>query len=274
MDQIFKSLIMLLIPFNGFSQNNADSLKANFSLLKPIPRSLMRGFETDRPDITESAYTIDAGHFQLETDLFKTDITNFNNIKTIDNYYTFLNLKLGLTHNIDVQLVVSPFVNSKIKIENSVTNTSGFGNVTLRIKKNLWGNNGGKSALAIIPFINFPKQSQKLSGGIILPFAIKLPKDWGLGSQLQTDLIPNNSSNAYHFNFLASVTLTHPLVKKTNFFVESFVIQETKLNLFEYYFNGGLIYEATKNLKVDTGFNYGIKSISNKTYFIGLSFRY
>lgn len=28
----------------------------------------MRDFETDRPDVTESAYTVDAGHFQLETD--------------------------------------------------------------------------------------------------------------------------------------------------------------------------------------------------------------
>ena len=33
----------------------------------------MRDFETDRPDITESAYSVDAGHFQLETDLFKTE---------------------------------------------------------------------------------------------------------------------------------------------------------------------------------------------------------
>ncbi|WP_294333644.1 hypothetical protein [uncultured Chryseobacterium sp.] len=27
--------------------------------------------ETDRPDVTESAYTVDAGHFQYETDLVR-----------------------------------------------------------------------------------------------------------------------------------------------------------------------------------------------------------
>jgi hypothetical protein len=33
---------------------------------------------TDRPDKTESAYTVDAGHFQFEADLVSFGIDNWN----------------------------------------------------------------------------------------------------------------------------------------------------------------------------------------------------
>ncbi|MEO8821382.1 MAG: hypothetical protein ABI267_05890 [Ginsengibacter sp.] len=46
----------------------ADSSKSGYTIFNPTPKKLMRDFETDRPDVTESAYTVDAGHFQLETD--------------------------------------------------------------------------------------------------------------------------------------------------------------------------------------------------------------
>jgi hypothetical protein len=31
----------------------------------------MREMSTDRPDLTESAYTVDAGHFQVEMDVVR-----------------------------------------------------------------------------------------------------------------------------------------------------------------------------------------------------------
>lgn len=274
MNKISCLIILGLSPFIGLAQQKADSSKTSFNFFNPTPKYLMRDFETDRPDVTESAYTVDAGHFQAETDLFKTERINYKKVETVDNYYNFINLKLGLTNKTDIQLVISPFVTSNLKTGNIVSKTNGFGNITLRIKQNLWGNDGGKTALAIMPFINFPKQSQKLSGGVILPFATSLSNNWGFGVQIQTDFVEDQLSNKYHFNYLASATLSHPLCKKTNFFFETFVTQETEIELFEYFFNGGLIYEINNHVKADLGFNYGFKTISPKVYFIGISFRY
>jgi hypothetical protein len=46
-------------------------------LFHPTPRQLMRELSTDRPDRTESPYTADAGHFQLEMDFFNyTDLSH------------------------------------------------------------------------------------------------------------------------------------------------------------------------------------------------------
>jgi hypothetical protein len=43
--------------------------KSQFHLFHPTPDALLREMATDRPDKTESAYTVDAGHFQVEMDL-------------------------------------------------------------------------------------------------------------------------------------------------------------------------------------------------------------
>src|SRR4051794_2985518 len=43
--------------------------KAQYNLFNPTPPEFMRELSADRPDKTESPYTVDAGHFQLETDL-------------------------------------------------------------------------------------------------------------------------------------------------------------------------------------------------------------
>ena len=66
------------------------------------------------------------------------------------------------------------------------TTTDGFGDITTRLKVNLWGNDGGRTALAIMPFLKVPTASDGLGndvveGGIIVPFAFELPAGWSCG---------------------------------------------------------------------------------------------
>ena len=49
--------------------DKALSRKSAYRLFHPTPTADQREMSTDRPDQTESAYTVDAGHFQLEMDL-------------------------------------------------------------------------------------------------------------------------------------------------------------------------------------------------------------
>src|SRR5438093_6841318 len=46
-----------------------QSDKRQYHLFNPTPRAFLRELSTDRPDKTESPYTVDAGHFQIEMDL-------------------------------------------------------------------------------------------------------------------------------------------------------------------------------------------------------------
>jgi hypothetical protein len=54
-----------------------DVNKWQYNLFNPTPRALMREMSTDRPDKTESAYTVD-GHFQFEADLVSFSIDRWN----------------------------------------------------------------------------------------------------------------------------------------------------------------------------------------------------
>ncbi len=44
--------------------------KSRYWLFNPTPENLMRDLTTDRPDMTESPFTVDAGHVQFETNIF------------------------------------------------------------------------------------------------------------------------------------------------------------------------------------------------------------
>lgn len=46
--------LLLFIWCKSYSQLSADSSKSGYNLFHPTPKNLMRGFETDRPDVTES----------------------------------------------------------------------------------------------------------------------------------------------------------------------------------------------------------------------------
>lgn len=51
----------------AFAEERPD--KRAFNLFHATPDALLRDMATDRPDKTESAYSVDAGHYQFEMDL-------------------------------------------------------------------------------------------------------------------------------------------------------------------------------------------------------------
>ena len=259
----------------AFAQQSSN-IKKQFHLFKPTPKNLMRGLETDRPDITESAYSVDAGHFQIETDLFKTVKNGTRSNYTRQNFYNLANLKIGLNNHSDLQLVVENYVTEKVKVGDQLSRSRGFGQLTLRYKHNLWGNDEGKTALAVMPYLSFPTGKfvahQSVEGGIIFPFALALNDDWGMGAQAQIDFIKTESG--YDQQVLNSITFARDFAKNWNAFIESYYTYQLKAAVFNLSVNGGVSYSISDNLKLDAGFNYGLTKNTDKVYFTGFSFRY
>ena len=42
--------------------NSVPPDKSSYNLFNPVPENLMRDLSPDRPDVTESPFTVDAGH--------------------------------------------------------------------------------------------------------------------------------------------------------------------------------------------------------------------
>src|SRR5215831_19582731 len=87
--------------------------KSGFNLFNPTPQECLREMSADRPDRTDSAFTVDAGHFQAEMDFanFTYDRPHVadSNLKIYSVEAAPMNLKVGLWNSVDAQLVLSPY---------------------------------------------------------------------------------------------------------------------------------------------------------------------
>jgi Putative MetA-pathway of phenol degradation len=148
----------IAITSNFASAQSTTVDKNQYSLFDPVPESAMRSFSTDRPTKSNVPYTVDAGHFQYETDLFNFSYMKSGSIQTSTLLAPNPTLKVGLTNNIDFEVNFAPFVN--IDMRDSATGLStrksGPSDLFLRSKVNLWGNDGGSSAFALIPYVKVP----------------------------------------------------------------------------------------------------------------------
>ncbi len=87
--------------------------KSQYTLFNPTPVDKMRDFNTDRPTKSNVPYTVDAGHFQYEGDLF---VYGYDNMSTPDTNITSWTVgnptfKVGLLNNVDFEVNFS-FYNS------------------------------------------------------------------------------------------------------------------------------------------------------------------
>lgn len=267
------------MPVSVFAQD-----KSRYTLLNPAPKELMRGMATDRPDKTESPYTVDAGHYQAEMS-FIDYVYDHNDPDDQDHRSTALgivpvNLKAGLFNNVDLQLVLEPHT---IQWKNGIdkNRVAGFGDIQTRLKVNLWGNDGGNSALAVMPFLKFPTNvdnlgNDDLEGGVIIPLAFKLPADWNLGLMTEFDFNHNGTESGYHSEYINTITVSHGIVGNLSGYVEFFSNNSAESKTkWVATVDTGLTYAVTDDTQLDLGVNIGVtQSAPDLNPFCGLSVRY
>ena len=251
--------------------NSIPPDKSGYSFFKPTPEKYMREMSPDRPDKTDSPFTVDAGHFQLEMDFANLtyDAPNSENGNMQSKGYQIapLNLKVGVFNHTDFQLVLAPWQWERTKDEDTslVGHKSGFGDTTLRVKENLVGNDGGFFALALIPFVILPTSQDQLGhdsveGGLGIPWALDVP-NWDVGFQTTFNCDRNDVGSGHHAEFDNSVSIGHAVIGKLSGHVEFFstVTMEQHsgwIGTFDTWFT----YQANKNLCLDAGVYIGITS--------------
>ncbi len=261
--------------------------KSGYSLFNPTPKALMREMSTDRPDKTESPYTVDAGHVQLETDLvtYTHDRDRRGGANTQVDAWSLapINLKIGLCNRVDLQLVLETWnrVRTADRIKHTVLHQTGFGDLTTRLKVNCWGNDGGSTALALMPFIKAPTNqdhlgNHALEGGLIVPLGVELPGGWGLGMMTVYEHVQNEDSHRYHSAFVNSVTLSHDIIGNLGGYCEFYSeVSTEKGSRWIGTLDLGLTYGFTPNFTIDAGINLGVTpSADDYNPFVGLSLRF
>lgn len=263
-------------------QKNPEQQKTaeKYSLFHPIPKDQMREMQTDRPDVTESPFTLDAGHFQYETDLIRFNHEQSDSKKTHTMLINQGNLKIGITGSTAIQIGFQSFGRQVEKdlVTGERKTTSGIGDLTFRIKQNLIGNNTGNFAMAILPYIKVPTSKyddqSRLEGGLILPMQFKLPGDWKLGFQVEADRLKDTDQQAMHTELLQSITISHALFKGLDGIAETYYTYDFKAHQWSNFLNAAVQVDVAKDFKLDAGLNYGIQHTAAKQYFIGASCRF
>jgi hypothetical protein len=249
-----------------------DPDKAGYFLWKPTPRHAMREMSTDRPDTTESPYTLDAGHFQAESDL--ASVTGEADERSLA--LMGANLKVGLTNWSDLQLVLSPY--ERISDDGSDVR-QGFGDTSVRLKVNLWGNDGGGTAGALMPFVKLPTAREglgndKVEGGLIGMVGVAAPADIAAAFMAEVDVVADEMED-YGTELLLTGTAGRDIVGPLGGFIELTGARSlSEDGDIAAGVNGGLTYGLTDDLCIDAGVNVGLTDAADDfRAFVGGSFR-
>ena len=178
-----------------------------------------RELSTDRPDQTESPYTVPRGRWQAEF-----QVASAGRDPGADRWshqIVGVNVKRGLANDLDLQLVF-PGLES---VPDGADRTSGIGDLALRLKWNLFGNDGPGSAVAVMPFVNLPTGHESFraggwEGGLIVPAAFTLPGDTGLGLMVQGDILRDADGEGTHGEGFVTATVGHDLTGPLGGFAE------------------------------------------------------
>ena len=280
MRHVFACLILAATASPALAQT-AD--KTRYDLFDPTPRELLRDLSTDRPDKTESPYTVDAGHFQFELDFatFTSDREDGVRVKTVN--LAPINLKLGLTNRTDLQLVVENYLRQTTteRASEGRSTIDGLGDVTVRVKHNLWGNDGGTTALALMPFVKLPTNGNRLGNnavefGLIVPLAIGLSERFGLGVMTEVDFVEQIDGSGLAPSFFNTATISFDLTDRVGLYTEIFTEKSVERGTdLVATLDAGVTFAVSPDIQLDAGANLGITDAADDVnLFVGLSRRF
>jgi hypothetical protein len=271
----------------------AGDNKNQYHLFNPTPKHKMRDLKTDRPSQTQTPYTVDAGHFQVEAGIVKYTYDTYEEDGTKLRGHSLnippINFKAGLTKNTDIQFVVDNYVKQTASVKSAdISETQeGFGDITIRLKQNLWGNDGGKTAFALMPYIKTPTNTNDLGNddaewGLIAPLAIDLGNGYGLGLMSQLGYVKDDDGdegekdNGYHPVFVNTATLGVKWTESLGSYYEVFTEKGTGTgDRLIVTLDTGLTYALNDNVQLDTGVNIGVTdAAADLEPFAGITCRY
>lgn len=282
------SMQVVLFSISAFADDSdvSSTDKSQYNLFNPVPEDEMRSFATDRPTKSDTPYTVDAGHFQYEADLVNWTYDHYNTSQTTVSNVLVGDpvLKAGLTNHTDLEIALAPInINqTRNRLTGAQANNFGFGDVYTRVKFNLFGDDGGDYAMAVVPYVKAPTASQYIGnnhweGGGYAPFIVALPNDWTMNITTEMDILENALLNGTHSNFSNLINFSHPVFSDN---VTGYVEFWSDVNndvgaQTAYTLDFALSWIVKDNLQLDGGVNVGLNKAANDVQpYLGISQRF
>jgi len=131
-----------------------------------------------------------------------------------------MQLKAGLLNNLDAEATLMPYETDTSTYTgpfSSRETASGFGDLVSGLKWNLWGNDGGRTAMAVSGMVEFPTgtgilSSHQVEGGPGAEFAAQLPDAFELRIVSSCNFCENAVLKQREVSFGNLISLTHCIV--------------------------------------------------------------
>jgi hypothetical protein len=259
---------------------------SSYSLFNPVPDDALRPFCTDRPTKGTGPCTVDAGHLQIESDIFNATMQNSDSVVTDTYLYTSPNFRLGITDNVDVELNFSPDVEvvTHDHATGTRTDNSGFGDTFLRAKASLIGNGQGTFSAALDPFLKIPTAPLSIGngaveGGMVVPLQYAISDVWSLSLVPEVDVLKNRIDDGRHAAGVAAVSITRTVSAQISATAElwenanidpSGTVQQYSFDL-----AGTWQPPGVRDLQFDAGANFGLNHETPAAQlYLGISHRF
>lgn len=252
-----------------------------YTVFNPVPESKLRDLSTDRPGKSHSAITVDAGHFQLESDFINITYDPKGYDTTTAFSLATPILKWGISQRVDVELGLALFNRLRQARQGDSSSAEGFGDTLLGSKVNIFGKDGGTQSMAVLPFLKIPTGAAGISNQhaeftLNAPYTIVPMKPWSLTLEPNFGIIRNDANSAYTTNYGLIANLSRPvLIEGLTAAVEVAVDTRADKEPTRWSFDPSLQYMVGKNLQFDIGVYLGLNRATPRyTPYMGVSFRY
>jgi hypothetical protein len=249
----------------------------------PIPPTISaaedREMSTDRPDVTESPFTVPPGRWQVEADLvgFARDRADGFDVRSWSA--GDFNLRFGVSGSTEVGIFVAPWQRVITRAPGGLRESvSGFGDMTLRGKVNFAGNEGASWGSGVIADLKLPTARRGLGndaveGALTLPVARELGGGWDFGAMTRLELRRRTEGRGYRAVSVNTATVGRELRPNWGSYIE--LTSETGDGPHVATFDVGLTYRMTANLQLDGGANIGLtRAADDLQLFTGFSRRF
>jgi hypothetical protein len=302
----------LIASSTAYAADDAPIDKSAYSLLNPVPDDKLRDFSTDRPGKSHSSTTVDVGRFQIESDFvnYTNDPRGQGDVATRSITYGGPIFKLGVTNNVDVEVGLSFFTdlrqsggngtpaagvggpsNAPTAVQSNAgsgasnVRARGFGDTFIGLKYNVFGNDGGDTSFAVLPFIKIPTAAPGLGNNnveftINAPYTIALPQKFSLVFEPTAGVLRNATNSRYAPNVGLIVNLSREVVVKgltaaVEVAANTSLDNVTNVGVTQVSFDPSLQYLLTKNLQLDVGIYLGLNRATPRyNPYTGISYRF
>jgi hypothetical protein len=232
----------------------------------------LRPLRSNRPGRTESPFTADPGHLQVETDFFNYVQDRFPGTDSSGAEVKFTekavsvagtNLRTGLNRWLEAEAYVQPYISDSLRGGADSDHLSGTGDSIVAFKANLAGNDSGKFAIAVMPQLVVPTSRKGLGErqgqpGFLLPWAFQIGEADAVFGMLKLQRTRSWDDSAYATVTGISLGLSHSFTAKTGAYAEFYNEHYDDRSDPVSYADFGVTYLATPELQLDIAGSFAL----------------